>query len=771
MSRTNNSHQAHPQNNRRAGISAALVLFSTCTSLLFNTATSDNSSLWTSLLQTSPELFKDNELQLSLFLLQPQSVWKVFQLLPFEVKMCSFIFLNLSFYFTISLLLSLLSKHLLNIQSYFPHSSPTPSFTWSSRPYKLPGLKRNRNSVDGLCSYLNVSFHKKSFHAASFKSKLKALKSPLAKYILRKYEKIHTLSDLKKVILHYSSNDVNLQCQVQLESIAELSTPTNTPTLRTFFLELSENQYLSFTDLHQVFHLHVILGHLASLAPLHGFLMKKLAQYEHQDFPIFCYHLSRTIHYPGKKPEITRNEIISHHIHALVERLTSFRPPSCPPRRQNDYRIQLVDNAHFDKPGPLPKYSVLDQKTLKEIVLQHVKDQIIEPVPQHDFYSVPLIVNKSHSTERRMIIDYRNLNQQTFSLPTTLAPFQELVADIGHPQVYSTLNLSNAYHNLRIHDDTKPYTVFKTPWGFYQFKVLPWGLSNLPEIFNRFIRNILGPFLSFCRSYLDDILIFSNSFEEHILHLEAVLSALQVNNLPLNQKKSVIGKCDVEWLGHTLSVKGIHPSSSSITTIQQISAPRCKKDIQYFLGHTGFLNDFIPNYSQITTPLTDLLRKDVNFNWNTECQEAFNKLKNDLNRQLTLNFFDRNLPTKISCDASNSAIGMALWQRNIYSNPLNDDSWYPISFKSQKLKPEQCRWSTIDKELYAVNIALKKFNFFVASIPIQLYTSYKPIVDIFNSTTVTPKQDRWLDDIKQYNISINYSPSKANPVVVHFPQP
>ena len=226
--------------------------------------------------------------------------------------------------------------------------------------------------------------------------------------------------------------------------------------------------------------------------------------------------------------------------------------------------------------------------------------------------------------------------------------------------------------------------------------MLPFRLSNAPEIFCRFLTSLLVPCSSFTRSYLDDILIFSSTIEQHERHLSQIVSLLSQNLLHLNLDKCHLFQKSVTWVGHQFLTTDhgieITPSDSTLKTIQSIPRPQSKKDVQSFLGHSAYISAFVLNLSLISAPLTPLLKKDARFLWTPKCQHAFEELQDIELKFMTLHPLQSGLPTKITTNASNTAVGAALWQ-------LRDYIWYPVAYRSSKLNKFRLNWPITDKEL------------------------------------------------------------------------
>ncbi|UYV77521.1 K02A2.6-like, partial [Cordylochernes scorpioides] len=228
---------------------------------------------------------------------------------------------------------------------------------------------------------------------------------------------------------------------------------------------------------------------------------------------------------------------------------------------------------------------------------------------------------------------------------------------------YSSMDLQSGYWQIDVEESDREKTAFITPDGLYEFKVMPFGLCNAPATFERMIDNLLkGLKWTICLCYLDDIIVFSDDFEEYLRRLQLVLNCLKKAGLCLNSKKCKFGAKTITVLGHEVSENGIRPDQEKIRAVRDFATPRSLKEVRSFLGLSSYYGRFIPNYAHVAQPLNDLLKKDSAFNWNQEEQNAFEALKSALISEPALGHFDYSSPTEIHTDASNYGIGAVLVQ-------------------------------------------------------------------------------------------------------------
>ena len=251
--------------------------------------------------------------------------------------------------------------------------------------------------------------------------------------------------------------------------------------------------------------------------------------------------------------------------------------------------------------------------------------------PSSSPWSSPVVIVPKREGTQRICIDYRKINQVLVKDSHPLPRIDDIFATLGNSKYFSTLDLKSGYHQISVAPKDREKTAFCTRTSLYEFNRLPFGLASGPGIFMRMISRALHGILGkFAMAYLDDILIFSPSFESHLNHIDEVFKRLKSANLCLNKKKCHFVKPEIEYLGHILSPNGIKPNPEKVRAIQNMDPPTTVKGIRSFLGLAGYYRNFIPQFSAIARPLTKLISKNARFHWGTEVQEAFEYLKQKL---------------------------------------------------------------------------------------------------------------------------------------------
>ena len=360
-----------------------------------------------------------------------------------------------------------------------------------------------------------------------------------------------------------------------------------------------------------------------------------------------------------------------------------------------------------------------------------------------------------------MCIDYRKLNEITIKDAYALPFIDELLESVHGAHVFSALDLFSGYHQITMNPEDVDKTSFTTKFGNYSFVVMPFGLTNAPASFQREMNRILMPLIGKCVFvYLDDIVVYSPTFEQHLIDLKHVFTILRENKFSVNIDKCKICRNSVEVLGHVLTDEGLKPMPSKIFAISSWKIPSNISQLQSFLGLVGYYRKFIPNFAAISNILYKLTSSKVKFIWTEDHTYAFNLLRDSLCHQPILKYPDPNLPFIIRTDASSYAVGVVLLQ---FSESNNKE--FPIYFHSRCLKKAEINYSVTEKEGIAVIFALKKFRPYISASPftVKLYTDHKPLLGYFKSSI--PSSDRhirWISIFNEFKVDLLYEKGKNN---------
>ena len=427
------------------------------------------------------------------------------------------------------------------------------------------------------------------------------------------------------------------------------------------------------------------------------------------------------------------------------------------PTLKEDMKFEHVIELKEDANIPKKKMYRLTPRE-KDVMDQQIRELLDKGLIQPSIspYGAPVIFAKKADGSLRMCIDYRELNSQTKINRYPLPNIQDLFDVIGKAKYFTKLDLKSGYHQIRMQIGSIEITGFLTPYGHYEWLVMPFGLTNAPSTFQSIMNHILEVFLNkFVVVYLDDILIFSDTLEEHVKHVETVLKVLKDNNFTLAKKKCEWAKTEISYLGHVIGNGEIKPDDQKISIIKDWKRPENVKQVQQFIGFINYYHKFIRNFAQIAKPLFELLRKDVRFTWKQDQENAFKQLKESLLNYQCLKSPDVNRPFTVYTDASDYAIGSVLMQEN-------DGILETVSMRSRSLRGAEMNYSTYDKELLAVHDAFKHWRCYLDGNKSTFYTDHNPLVHLFKQERLNNRQTRWLSDLWDQNMEIKYIKGKQN---------
>ena len=434
-------------------------------------------------------------------------------------------------------------------------------------------------------------------------------------------------------------------------------------------------------------------------------------------------------------------------------------PTDLPPKRDIDHKIDLESGV----PPPCRQPYRMSPAELDELKKQlqalldngHIR-------PSSSPYGAPVLFVKKKDGSMRLCVDYRALNKHTIKNRYPLPRIDELLDRLGNAKIFSKLDLTSGYHQIRIADADIPKTAFRTRYGHFEFVVMPFGLTNAPSTFQALMNSIFHCHLDkFVIVYLDDILIFSETEEDHVEHLRQVLNLLRQHKLYCKLSKCEFFRRRIKFLGHTISDSGIETDQDKITAIQDWPVPKNVKELQSFLGLANYYRRFIKNHSKIVAPLTALTRKDQDYIWTDSQQHAFDAIKQALTTAPVLAAPRDELPytIRVTTDASDYAIGAVLSQGTAHGDQ-------PIAFESRALSSAERNYSTYDKEMLAVIHALKKWRHYVHGRPCDVYTDHHSIKFFLDQTRLLPRQSHYVDFLQSFGSDLTIKYLKGNSNVV-----
>ena len=404
---------------------------------------------------------------------------------------------------------------------------------------------------------------------------------------------------------------------------------------------------------------------------------------------------------------------------------------------------------------PVRRFSPKEMEALTKQVKELKEKKVIRPSNSPWCARALLVPKKDGST--RMTIDYTALNKHTikdrFPLPNINTIFQHL----GGAKYFSTFDLASGYYQFKMRECDIEKTAFATPEGLYEFVHMPMGLSNAPATFQRAMTNIFANMVYHgVMVFIDDILVYSKTWKEHMEKLEEVLRRMKENNLQAKVAKCHFAQPQTQYLGYVITANAKRPDPAKVKAIQQMRAPKDKAEVRSVLGLAGFYRDFIKDFGALTQPLNDLLSKDAVFTWGEQQETAFNMLKQAISEKSLLEFPRPEWPYEVHTDASTVAVGAVLLQRDPQGKP------HIIEYMSKVLAKPQRKLSIPVLECMAIVLALRKFRDFVYGTHFTIFSDHYGLQFLKSKQTPSPQMQRWWWETSEYDCDVVYRKGEIN---------
>ena len=418
-----------------------------------------------------------------------------------------------------------------------------------------------------------------------------------------------------------------------------------------------------------------------------------------------------------------------------------------PPDRDINFATDLEPST---KPISIPPYRMAPAE------LKELKDQLQDLLskgfirPSVSPWGAPVLFVKKKDGTMRMCIDYRQLNKVTVKNKYPLPRIDDLFDQLQGASLFSKIDLRSGYHQLKIRASDIPKTAFRTRYGHYEFLVMSFGLTNAPAAFMELMNGVFRPYLdSFVIVFIDDILVYSKTEEDHVRHLRIVLQRLREEKLYAKFSKCEFWLTSVTFLGHVVSKEGIRVDPAKIEAVRGWTRPTSPTEIRSFVGLAGYYRRFVQSFSTIAAPLTRLTRQDVGFQWSDECEESFQKLKTLLTSAPMLTLPEEGVDFTVYCDASGVGLGGVLMQKGKV-----------IAYASRQLKSHEKNYPSHDLELAAVVFVLKLWRHYLYGVHCEIFTDHRSLQYIFSQRDLNLRQRRWLELRKDYDVTILYHPGR-----------
>lgn len=430
-----------------------------------------------------------------------------------------------------------------------------------------------------------------------------------------------------------------------------------------------------------------------------------------------------------KTSQLTATHILEHHI-----RLTDDRPFCERPPRAGKEQLEAAD------------------KLLDTLIHQDYIEPSISP------YSSRYLMVRKKDGGYRMCIDYRKLNSKTEKDAYSLPSMEEILEQLAGSQVFSVADMTNGFYQVYLHKESRPYTAFYCHRGLYQWKRLPMGLSGSPGIFQRILDIALRELKpQSVANYLDDLIIFGKDHQTHRDNLQKVLDKLREANLKLSISKCFFGVEEIVFLGVSVSKYGFKPDKRKVEAVEKMARPTTVRQCREFLGMCGFFRKFIKDFSVIAAPLHGLTKKEIKFEWTTECQKSFDELKANLTTAPLLHHFDPSKQIILVTDASDIGIGAVL-QLEV------DGCEVPVGYWSRLLNKSERNYCASDKEVLAVVWGIKKCRHFLQGRKFTVVTDHSALVHLMKTLDANGRWARWIVLLLSYSFVIKHRKGSLNVV-------
>jgi hypothetical protein len=428
-------------------------------------------------------------------------------------------------------------------------------------------------------------------------------------------------------------------------------------------------------------------------------------------------------------------------------------PRLLPPMRSVSHHIDLIPGASFTNKAAYrltPQENEEVKNQVQDLLDKGLVREILSPCV------VPTVLIPKKDGGWRMCTDSRAINKITIRYRFPLPRMDDLIDCLSGANFFSKIDLKSRYHQIRMREGDEWKTTFKTNEGLYEWLVMPFGLTNALSTFMRLMNEVLREFIvKFVVVYLDDILIYSKTKAEHLKHLAIVMRRLQQEKLLINMKKCSFIKIELIYLGFVISANELKMDPEKVEVIKNWPSPRNIFEVRSFHGLASFYRKFIRNFSGISAAMMDTVKKrHKSFHWTTEAEKSFNLLKRKITEQPNLVLLDFQKTFQVKCDANGYAIGAVLSQED-----------RPVAYFSEKLDEAKMKYSTYDKEFYAIIQALKKWRHYLIPKEFVLYSDNHALQFVSQQDKLKQKHAKWVEYMQNFTFVIKHILGTANKVV------
>lgn len=397
------------------------------------------------------------------------------------------------------------------------------------------------------------------------------------------------------------------------------------------------------------------------------------------------------------------------------------------------------------------------QKLIDEEVTKMLELGVIEK--SDSGWSSPILMVPKKDNSYRFCVDFRKLNAVTEKWAYPLPMISSILDKLGNARYLTTLDIQSAYWQINMSEDSKKYTAFTIPGrGLFQFRKMPFGLSNAPATFQSLVDKLFDASLEpYVFKYLDDIVVVTPDFESHLSVLAEVLKRLKDANLTLNKDKCQFCRSELKFLGYVVNRNGLYVDPSKVSAIVDLPRPKTSKAIRQFVGMVSWYRKFIPNMSSLIKPLTNLTQKKVKFTWSPECEQAFTEIKNLLVSAPILSCPNFDYDFILQCDASSKGLGSVLSQ---YYNGRE----HVICYLSRTLTKAEQKYTITELECLSVLWSMEKVRCYIEGKSTTIITDHHSLIWLNNLKNPQGRLGRWALRLQQFDYKIIHRPGKFHAV-------
>lgn len=474
---------------------------------------------------------------------------------------------------------------------------------------------------------------------------------------------------------------------------------------------------------------------------------------EELDEPLFNSYVD-----PAYPPDPPDKEVLKAQVpvefHDYLDVFSKTLASKLPQHKPWDIKIDLKPDASLPPRSKPYRKTVRELEIEREWVRKHLELGLIRKSESETCASLMFVPKKDDEIGLRPVIDYRPINRVTKKWPFPVPNIDDQLNKLSRKKYITRIDFRSAYYLIRVREGDEHKTAFVTSEGMYEFLVMPFGLTNAPAVFNSFIREAYADMQDVIVAFFDDLAVASDTLEENIRDVKRVLQRAREYDLFVKAEKCEFFVTETTFLGHVVSKGQIKVMPSKVEAISKWPVPTTARLLRGFLGLCNFYRRFIEAFAEIARVLHLRTRKNRPWDWDQECQEAFDKLKHALVTAPVLKAFDWALQCSVEADASKYAIGAILSQ--------NDDDGFPhpIEFYSRKLTDAEIKYDTYDKEMLAIVTSFKHWRPYLlhSSHPVVIYSDHHNLEYFMSPRKLNPRQNRWFVHLMEFNFTIKWKP-------------